>query len=126
MAGETGRGKMTCTFAGQAIPQITNMEWVNSADEITTETADGTLSDPGSPKNTLRVSFVFPTTASHTLENAIDAGTTGALTADIGNTRYTNAAAKSLGYSKSSAPTAHIAGVLNITMDGEPTRVAVP
>jgi len=114
------------TFDSQVIPNITSIEWTNSADEITTETADGTLKDPGSSSWSVTVQFVFPATGSHTLEGAIKDGAEGSITCDVGNTRYTHSAVKSLGYTKSGNPTSHIAGSLNLVMDTAPTMAAVP
>lgn len=124
MAGLPGRGHMNLTFNAQAVPGITSMELTNSAEEITTETADGTLKDSGSASWRLVVQFVYPATASHTLEGNLKANEEGAATFDIGITRYTVTTAKSLGISKSGSPSSHVAGSLTLVWDGDPSMAA--
>jgi len=114
------------TFNGQAIPNVTSIEWTNSADEVTLETADGMLKSPGVPQWSVAVQFAAPATGTHTLEGNIQAGEEGSLTCDVGATRYTHSAAKSLGFTHGGTPGAFIAFSLNLTMDGAPTMAAVP
>ena len=123
MAGKTGKDDVL-TFAGQDIPNITKIDVDNSVNEITEETADGTLTETGNPKWSFAVSFVSPASAAHTLEGAIKAGEVGAFTGDVSGVRYTKAAVKSLGFTKSSTPSAFTAYNLKLGMDGEPTLAA--
>lgn len=124
MAGQTGKGNLSMTFNGQALPNVTSIEWTNSADEVTLETADGMLKSPGVPQWSVTAQFAAPAMGTHTLEGNIQAGEEGALTCDVGATRYTHAAAKSLGFTHGGTPGAFIAYTLNLTMDGAPTLAA--
>lgn len=124
MAGHTGKNRLSMTFNGAAIPNVTSIEWTNSADEVTLETADGMLTEAGVPKWSVAIQFAAPATATHTLQGSIQAGEVGALTCDVGATRYTHSAAKSLGFTHGGTPGTFLAFSLNLTMDGAPTLAA--
>ena len=123
MAGDTGQGQSATVFA-QDIPNVQSIE-VNNTGEVLKETvADGVVTAAIGTGWEFTVNFIAPLTATHTLENAIKAGTSGAITIDSGKTRYTSAAARSSGFRKSSPSGGFITYGLTLTVDNDPTLAA--
>lgn len=123
MAGDTGQGQ-TATIFSQAIPNIQSIE-VNNTGEILKETvADGVVTAALGTGWEFTINFIAPNSATHTLEGAIKAGTSGAITIDSGATRYTSSAARSAGFRKSSPSGGFITYALVIAIDNDPTMAA--
>jgi hypothetical protein len=125
MAGDTGQGQVATIFA-QSIPNIRSIQVQNTGNIISETVADGVLTAVIGTGWQFVIDFVAPTTGTHTLEGAIDAGTTGAITIDSGQTRYTSSAGRSGGFTKSSPSNGFITYSLTVAIDGDPTMAAVP
>ena len=124
MAGDTGQGQ-TATIFTNVLPNIQSIE-VNNTGEVLKETvADGVLTQAIGTGWEFTINFIAPTTATHTLEGAVKAGTSGAITIESGQTKYTSAAGRSAGFRKSSPSGGFITYALTISIDNDPTMAAV-
>ena len=123
MAGDTGQGQ-TFTFASTSIPNVRSIQVSNNANTIEEVVADTTLKQTMSTGWQFVVDFIAPTSATHTLEGAIKAGTSGAVSADSGATHYASSSGKSGGFTKSSPSNGFISYSLTVVIDGDPTMTA--
>lgn len=121
--GDTGKGS-SVSFGGTVINNIIDITTDNTGEIISEDTADGRLTAVVGTGWAWTVTFAIPKTGSHTLINALKAGTTGALDLTQGSTRYTAATARSGGVNVPSNPKRLIVATLNIAIDGDPTIAA--
>ncbi len=124
MAGDTGQGQ-TATIFSQAIPNIQSIQTNNTGNVISETVADGILTQVIGTGWTFTINFIAPTSATHTLEGAIKAGTSGAITIESGQTKYTSSDGRSGGFTKSSPSNGFITYALTIATDDDPTLAAV-
>lgn len=123
MAGDTGQGQ-SATFASTALPNIRSINVQNTGQVISETVADGVLTQVIGTGWQFVVDFVAPTTGTHTLEEAIKAGTSGTWAAESGKTAYAATAARSGGFTKSSPSNGFITYSLTVTIDNDPTMTA--
>jgi hypothetical protein len=124
MAGDTGYGQEATVFS-QLIPNVKSITTENTGEVIEESVADGKLTAVVGTGWGWQIQFIAPTTGTHTLETAIKAGTTGAITIESGKTKYTSANGRSGGFTKNSDSKAFIVYNLRIVIDGDPTLAAV-
>ena len=124
MAGDTGQGQ-TATIFAQAIPNVQSIEVDNTGDGLKETVADGVVTAALGTGWEFTINFIAPTTATHTLEDAIKAGESGAITIESGKTKYTSSAGRSGGFRKSSPSGGFITYSLTISVDNDPTLAAV-
>mgnify|MGYP003383692909 CR=1 FL=1 len=124
MAGDTGQG-MSATIFTNAIPNVTRIDTNNTGDVLSETTADGVLRQVIGTGWEFVITFVAPTTGTHTLEEALKAGESGSITIESGKTKYTSSAGRSGGFSKSSPANGFITYSLTIAIDSDPTLAAV-
>ena len=124
MAGDTGQGQSATIFS-QSIPNIQSIQTNNTGNVISETVADGILTQVIGTGWTFTINFIAPTTATHTLEGAIKAGTEGAIDIESGMTKYTSSAGRSGGFTKSSPSNGFITYALTIATDNDPTLAAV-
>lgn len=123
MAGDTGQGQSATIFTN-VIPNIRSIQVSNTGDVLSETVADGVLRQVIGTGWEFVIDFVAPTTATHTLEAAIKAGEDGAIEIESGKTKYTSAAGRSGGFTKSSPSNGFITYSLTITVDNDPTMAA--
>ena len=123
MAGDTGQGQ-EFSFGSTAIPNVRSINTQNTGQVISEVVADGVLTASLGTGWTFVVDFIAPATATHTLETAIKAGTSGALDATSGKTHYTAASARSGGFNKTSPSNGFISYSLTVSIDNDPTMAA--
>ncbi len=123
MAGDTGQGQ-TATFGATTLSNIRSIQTQNTGQVISETVADGVLTQVIGTGWQFVVDFIAPTSATHTLEGAIKAGTSGAIDITSGATRYTSANGRSGGFTKSSPSNNFISYSLTLTIDNDPTLAA--
>ena len=123
MAGDTGQGQSATIFTN-VIPNSRSIQVSNTGDVLSETVADGVLRQVIGTGWEFVIDFVAPTTATHTLEAAIKAGEDGAIEIESGKTKYTSAAGRSGGFTKSSPSNGFITYSLTITVDNDPTMAA--
>ncbi len=124
MAGDTGQGQ-SATFGATAIPNVTNITVTNTGNVISETTADGVLSQVIGTGWSFEVSFIAPTTATHTLEGTLKAGQADDIDIESGKTKYTSASGRSGGFTKSSPSNGFITYQWSVSIDDDPTMAAV-
>ena len=124
MAGDTGQGQTAVIFS-QTIPNVTRIDVNNTGNVISETVADGIVTQALGTGWSFTINFIDPTTATHTLEGAIKAGATGAITIESGQTKYTSSDGRSGGFNKSSPSGGFITYALTISVDDDPSLAAV-
>ncbi len=123
MAADTGIGH-SATLFGQVIPNVKKITTKNTGEVIQETVADGKVTAVVGTGWAWTIEFLAPTTATHTLEAAIKAGTTGAIDLESGKTKYTSSVGRSGGFTKNSDPKAFIGYSIEVVIDGDPTLAA--
>lgn len=123
VAGDTGKDS-SVSFGGTVINNVIDITTDNTGEIITEETADGRLTASVGTGWSWTVTFALPKTGSHTVINALKAGTTGAIDIVQGSTRYTSASGRSGGVNVPSNPRRLTVATMTIAIDGDPTIAA--
>lgn len=123
MAGDTGI-RDNATIFGQTIPNVRRITTNNTGQVIEETTSSGKLTQVVGTGWSWTIEFIAPTSGTHTLEAAIEAGEAGAIDIESGMTKYTSANGRSGGFTKNSDAKAFIVYNLTITVDGDPTKAA--